>query len=817
MKSSLLFFALCFFSLTTFAQTNVFTNTNPQAWSSVAYWSLGILPTANHDVVISSGSVVNIDQHIFVKSITVENNATVKLDGGFEVTLSNPSTFLLGSTFNWMYGTIKGGSSLTLNGTANLSSYSHKFLTENTTLINNGVLNITDEGNLYLSNGNLNNLSNGIIHLQSPNGSAIAKGTANDPNILTNTGTIKRSGTGTAEIDVQINNNGGTFLIESGVLAMKSQTKYFNGGIYNVASGAQFYWNTEIVCEGTMTGVLDGDILCSTSTTKILPTKTATFNFTGTTGVIWNYLDINGGGTLINQSEITLTSSANKFILENTTLRNEGIINVEGTGTFYLTNGTLNNIGTLDLKIAGGDISGTSGAHTFNNTGLIKRTSTGIVNIAAELHNNGGTIDVQQGTLRFTTLSKYLTNGIYNVATNAQLNWNTEVVCAGTLTGVLDGEIFCSTSSTKILPATTATFNFTGNTGVIWNYLDIIGGGTLINKSKLSLTGNSHKFIIENTTVNNEGIMNFEGTGRLYISQGTLNNQLLGVMDLKTAGGDINYSTTSGIHNLNNFGLIKATSSGNVSITAATSNSGTINIMSGELEFSGTLGFTNTTNGIVKGIGILDLPTATYFTNNGTFAPGASPGTLTIQGDFKSSTSAVLEIELNGTNQGVNYDLLAIQGGGIFNGTINLTLGFAPTINTEFIIATTTGTITQCNLPATVAAIYNGYNYTFNVICRNDNQVVLTLANVALGIEENTLSNISVYPNPSNGQFIINLGAEFTNVFVEIYNTLGQRVSSSHYTATDKVEQHIATQAGIYFAKINTDEGTSKTIRIIKQ
>ena len=86
-----------------------------------------------------------------------------------------------------------------------------------------------------------------------------------------------------------------------------------------------------------------------------------------------------------------------------------------------------------------------------------------------------------------------------------------------------------------------------------------------------------------------------------------------------------------------------------------------------------------------------------------------------------------------------------------------------------------------------------------------------------MGIEENTLSNISVYPNPSNGQFIINLGAEFTNVFVEIYNTLGQRVSSSHYTATDKVEQHIATQAGIYFAKINTDEGTSKTIRIIKQ
>lgn len=816
MKSFLPFIVMCFFCSSISAQTNIFTSTNMQDWSSVAFWSLGVVPNSTQDVIISAGSSININQNIAVKSITVQNNAIVKLDGGFGMSIINPSVFQTGSTFNWLYGTIKGGSSLTLNGTANLSSYSHKFLTENTTLINNGVLNITDEGNLYLSNGNLNNLSNGMIHLQSPNGSAIARGTTIDPNILTNTGTIRRSGTGTAEIDVQINNNGGTFLIESGVLAMKSQIKYFNGGIYNVASGAQLYWNTEIVCEGTMTGVLNGDILCSTSSTKILPAKTATFNFTGTNGVNWNYLDVKGGGTLINKSKITLTSSANKFIIENTTLRNEGLINIEGTGTFYLTNGTLNNIGTLDLKIASGDIQGTQGTHVFNNTGLIKRTSEGVVNIGAELHNNSGTIDVQQGTLQFTNLSKYLTNGIYNVGTNAQFNWNTEVVCEGTLTGVLDSEILCSTSSTKIPTNTTATFNFTGTTGVIWNYLDIKGGGTLINKSKITLTSSANKFIRENTTINNEGIMNFEGTGTLYIADGMLNNQATGLIDLKTAGGNIGYNET-GSHNLNNFGLLKATSSGNITITAATFNSGTINVMSGELEFFGTLGFTNNNIGIIKGVSTLDLPTATYFTNNGTFAPGDSPGTLTVQGDFNSTTSAALEIELNGTNQGMNYDLLAIQGNAIFNGNINVILGFAPSIATEFIVATTTGTITQCNLPATVATIYNGHNYTFNVICRNNNQIVLTLVNVVLGVEENTLSNISAYPNPSNGQFTINLGKEYETVTIEIYNALGQIITTSQLQSTDKIAQQITSEAGIYFVKVSSDSNVSKTIRILKR
>ena len=997
MKTLLLFLALCFFSLTITAQTNIFKHTKNQDWNTAANWSLGVLPDANQTIIISSGSSVKVNQSISIKSMSVEKKATITLKDGDDLIVGGNLTFEEGSTFNWINGTIIGGGTLNLNGTSNLISDATKWVKGNTTINNNGTMNISDTGTgeIVFESGTLNNQVNGVINIQTPyldisgsNGSvlnnygviknniatgfqririelknqngtfAVQQGTLNlnsskkylingiynvssgatldveaetflegtqtgvldgdmrwygdktitngttvalnftgktglkwqsgtlkgggtlvnksvlnltsdgskfinDSSILNNEGTMNLIGTGefvvtdgtinnqakgiiniqssycdisgnkgsvlhnyglikntiatgTQQIRVELRNHDGTISVEKGTLVFGGVAKFLTDGTYNVSSGAKLHWNTEVVCEGTLTGKLDGEIFCSTSSTKIPATKTATFNFTGSAGVNWAYLDINGGGTLVNKNKITLTSAANKFIKENTTVINDGTINNEGTGNFYITSGTLSNSGTIDLKTAGGDFLGTVG-NAFNNTGVIKQTNSGLVNIAAELHNNGGTIDVQQGTLRFSSLSKYLTNGMYNVATDAELNWNTEVVCEGTLTGKLDGEIFCSTSSTKIPTTKTATFNFTGTAGVNWAYLDIEGGGTLINKGKISLTASSHKFLKENTTLNNEGVMNFEGTGNFYISNGTINNQPIGVLDFKTAGGNINYNSSEGVHILNNFGLIKATSSGNVSITPATFNSGTISVLSGELQFFGTQGFTNNTTGIVKGIGTIILPSDAYFTNNGIFAPGTSPGTLTVQGNYKTSSSTVLEIELDGTNQGSNADMLDIKGNAKFNGDLIVKLGFVPTLNTEFVVVETTGTITECNLPTTVSSIYNGIKYSFSVTCKNSKQIVLTLMEVALSKDDFKLSNISLYPNPTKGQFTIDLGNQYSNVNVQVTNMLGQVISKSNFGATNKIDQEITAEAGIYFVKITTDLKESKTFRMVKK
>ena len=86
-----------------------------------------------------------------------------------------------------------------------------------------------------------------------------------------------------------------------------------------------------------------------------------------------------------------------------------------------------------------------------------------------------------------------------------------------------------------------------------------------------------------------------------------------------------------------------------------------------------------------------------------------------------------------------------------------------------------------------------------------------------LAITENTFTDISIYPNPSNGIFTIDLTKEYTDVSVQIYNMLGQLISSTEYASARTIEQEINASAGLYFVKVSTAKEGSNTLRIIKQ
>ncbi len=519
------------------------------------------------------------------------------------------------------------------------------------------------------------------------------------------------------------------------------------------------------------------------------------------------------GGTLTNLGDITVTGDGSKYINDQSTLNNEGTMLFQGTGEFVIDDGTINNqsTGIMDIQSPYAYFTYGNGAtHILHNYGLIKnKIATGTQTIEVELQNHNGTISVENGTLYLYGLSKYLTDGTYNVSPGARLYWYTEVVCEGTLSGVLDGELYCSNASTKIAPGKTAIFDFTGSTGVIWQNLDITGSGTLINRGEITLNGGANKFLKQNTTLNNEGIMNFEEPGNLYVENGTINNQSSGIMDLQVGGIYL-----SGTGALFNNGLLKrTTSTGIFSINVPSTNSGTISAMMGTLEFFGSLN--NTVNGTINGTAILDVPSPADFTNNGIFSPGGYPGTLTVIGDFESSPTSKLLIEIYGNTQGTEYDLLAVQGNAIMDGNIIVAVYTDINVGDEFVVVTANN-ITSCNLPATVTTNHEGQEYTFDVICNPDN-VTLKVNNIVLGTQENTLRNISMYPNPSNGHFTINLGKEYTDVSVQIYNMLGQLIASEKYASAKTIEQQINASAGTYFVKVSTAKEGSNTLRIIKQ
>jgi len=69
----------------------------------------------------------------------------------------------------------------------------------------------------------------------------------------------------------------------------------------------------------------------------------------------------------------------------------------------------------------------------------------------------------------------------------------------------------------------------------------------------------------------------------------------------------------------------------------------------------------------------------------GLISPGASPGTLTIDGDVTMEGSATLSIELGGIAPG-EFDQLIVTGNAVVSGTVNVSFvnGFSPTVGDAF-------------------------------------------------------------------------------------------------------------------------------------
>lgn len=88
---------------------------------------------------------------------------------------------------------------------------------------------------------------------------------------------------------------------------------------------------------------------------------------------------------------------------------------------------------------------------------------------------------------------------------------------------------------------------------------------------------------------------------------------------------------------------------------------------------------------------------------------------------------------------------------------------------------------------------------------------------INLGVEDLNENTFTIYPNPSTGIFTIDLGKDYTDVSVGIYNILGQLISSETYASAKTIPQEINTSAGIYFVKVSTAKEGSSTLRIIKQ
>jgi hypothetical protein len=118
-----------------------------------------------------------------------------------------------------------------------------------------------------------------------------------------------------------------------------------------------------------------------------------------------------------------------------------------------------------------------------------------------------------------------------------------------------------------------------------------------------------------------------------------------------------------------------------------------------------------------------------------------------------------------------------------------------------------------CN-GAVIKAMWINYNY---MRCFSDDSMNIQLTSKAcdywslIGVEENELPDVKIYPNPSSGFVFIDTKSSIANV--EVYNVSGQKLRSFQTEKTIELPQ----PAGLYFLHITFENGAVRVEKVVRE
>jgi len=86
-----------------------------------------------------------------------------------------------------------------------------------------------------------------------------------------------------------------------------------------------------------------------------------------------------------------------------------------------------------------------------------------------------------------------------------------------------------------------------------------------------------------------------------------------------------------------------------------------------------------------------------------------------------------------------------------------------------------------------------------------------------LGLDENIKSFIKIYPNPVQGDLIISLDKMYSNIEVNLFNLLYQKIYTQNFERTKMIRLPLEGPKGIYFIEIKADQNKYRVHKLIKQ
>jgi hypothetical protein len=657
-------------------------------------------------------------------------------------TLTGLNDVTVTGTLNWTGGTMSGAGRTISTGTLNISGNNSKTL--DTRTLNNSASATWTGTDIGVVNGAVfNNLAAGSFDDQT---SANFGGVFGSSGTFNNAGTFTKSQTSDqTTINVAFNNSGSAE-VQDGTLRLTNGT---SSGSFTTDAGMTlaFTGNQTLTVASSLDG--PGKVLFSSGTSNVLgsfaPGGTVTVsggtvNFgssvdlgalTFTSGTItgsgtvtvegtvnWTGGTMSGSGSTVTNDTVNVSNPS--FFgptLDGRTFVNNGTFVFTGTGGFSVANGAVfNNSGTF-LYQTNAQLSGSGGA-VFNNTGDFQKNSSSGTSIVNFTFNNDGTLEVQTGTLNFSSSGE--SSGSISVSAGAVLLFNGSGIFTMHSSSSVDGNgtvqfgtsDFFSTSNavitgsytvakTDIVNTGNGTINFasdetintltleggtltgTGNVTVTnlfnWTGGAMTGVGSTISTGTFNVSGNNGKDL-NGRELDNTGTLTWTGTGSITVRNGgLLDNQLGGTFliqnDTSLSGGSTFFDTAGKFTNEGT--LRKQSSSGTTSVgvpftnSIPFTNSGTVDIQSGTISFSGT--YTQTDGGSTT------LATGTTLTASGgvSLQGGTLSGTGTINGNVvnsgavvsvgTSTTTGILKI--TGSYTQTETGTLAIKLGGTTAGT----------------------------------------------------------------------------------------------------------------------------------------------------